>query len=130
MKKMVRGAIAILALSGLSGCVDDPLLDLNGEPTEIRANPIVMNVKQGDSSAVLLRLINNLNNGVRTNFTISGAGAGIAVHYDPLYRPEYVNGSDTLIVPEEKNQQRYFVVGTISGVAQFRSRLRTAGPGF
>ena len=64
MKKMVRGAIAILALSGLSGCVDDPLLDLNTEPTEVRANPIVLNVKQGDSSAVLLRLINPLNNSV------------------------------------------------------------------
>ncbi|MBK7593989.1 MAG: hypothetical protein IPJ11_01780 [Gemmatimonadetes bacterium] len=115
MKKMVRGAIAILALSGLSGCVDDPLLDLNTEPVEVRANPIVLNVKQGDSSAVLLRLINPLNNGVRTSFTISGAGAGIAVHYDPLYRPEYVDGSDTLIVPLDKSQQRYFVLGVTPG---------------
>ena len=115
MKKMVRGAIAILALSGLSGCVDDPLLDLNSDPTEVRANPIVLNVKQGDSSAVLLRLINPLNNSVRTSFTISGAGAGIAVHYDPLYRPEFVDGSDTLIVPLDKSQQRYFVVGVSPG---------------
>ncbi len=124
MKKMVRGAIAILALSGLSGCIDDPLIPLNGDPTKVHANPAVMNVKVGDSSAVLLRLVNDLNNSIPTTFTISGAGAGIVVSYDTKYRPEYVNGSDTLIVPEVKSQQRYFVKGITSGEYTFTA---TAG---
>jgi hypothetical protein len=115
MKQMVRGAIAILALSGLAACVDDPLLDINGSPREIQANPTVMLVKQGDSSAVLLRLINEANNSVPTTFTISNVGAGISVNLDRLYRPEFINGSDTLVVPEVKSQQRYFIRGVTPG---------------
>lgn len=124
MKKMVRGAIAILVLSGLSACTDDPLMPLNGDPTKVQANPAIMNVKVGDSTAVVLRLINDLNNSTPTTFTISGAGAGIAVNYDPKYRPEFVNGSDTLIVPEVKSAQRYFVKGVTSGEYTFTA---TAG---
>lgn len=115
MKQMVRGAIAILALSGLAACVDDPLLDINGAPREIQANPLVMLVKQGDSSAVLLRLINEANNSVPTTFTISNVGAGIVLNLDPTYRPEFINGSDTLVVPVVKSQQRYYVRGVTSG---------------
>jgi len=115
MKQMVRGAIAILALSGLAACVDDPLLDINGSPREIQANPQIMLVKQGDSSAVLLRLINEANNSVPTTFTISNVGAGISVNLDRLYRPEFIAGSDTLVVPEIKSQQRYFIRGVTPG---------------
>jgi len=115
MKQMVRGAIAILALSGLAACVDDPLLDINGAPNRIQANPEIMLVKQGDSSAVLLRLINDINNSVPTTFTISNVGAGIVVNLDPLYRPEFTNGSDTLVVPVVKSQQRYYIRGVAAG---------------
>jgi hypothetical protein len=115
MKKMVRGAIAILALSGLSACVDDPLLPLNGDADRIQANPVVMNVRQGDSSAVLLRLINAANRATPTEFAISGVGAGIVINLDTKFRPEYVNGSDTLIVPAVKSVQRYFIRGVTPG---------------
>ncbi|MDX2262513.1 MAG: hypothetical protein SFU84_12550 [Gemmatimonadales bacterium] len=115
MKQMVRGAIAILALSGLAACVDDPLLDINGAPNTIQANPNIMLVKQGDSSAVLLRLINEFNNSVPTEFTVSNVGAGISVALDTKYRPEFVDGQDTLSVPAVKSQQRYFVRGLAAG---------------
>lgn len=115
MKQMVRGAIAILALSGLAACVDDPLLDINGAPNQIQANPLIMLVKQGDSSAVLLRLVNTANNSVPTTFTISNVGAGIVINLDRLYRPEFINGADTLTVPEVKSQQRYYIRGVAAG---------------
>ncbi len=115
MKKMVRGAFAILALSGLSACVDDPIAPINGAPDRIQANPAVMWVKQGDSVAVLLRLVNEANNSTPTTFTMSNVGAGLAINLDTKYRPEYVNGSDTLIVPEVKSQQRYYVRGLTPG---------------
>ena len=54
---MAIAALTIRAIGnssgGLSGCVDDPLLDLNSDPTEVRANPIVLNVKQGDKLFVM-----------------------------------------------------------------------------
>lgn len=114
MKQLVRGAIAILALSGLSACVDDPLAPLNGDPDRIQANPNVMWVKQGDSSAVLLRLINANNAATPTKFDISAVGAGILVNLDPKYRPEYT-AADTLYVPEIKSQQRYYIRGVTPG---------------
>ncbi len=125
MKQLVRGAIAILALSGLSACVDDPLAPLNGDADQIQANPTVMVVKQGDSSAVLLRLINNNNAATPTKFDISAVGAGIIVNLDRLYRPEFINGSDTLIVPEIKSQQRYFIRGISPG--EFNYTVASSG---
>lgn len=115
MKKMVRGAIAILALSGLSACVDDPIQPINGDPDRIHANPTVGWVRQGDSVAVLLRLVNEANNSTPTTFTISNVGAGISPSLDTKYRPEFVDGSDTLIVPEVKSQQRYYIKGLTAG---------------
>lgn len=115
MKQMVRGAIAILALSGLAACVDDPLLPLNGDADRIANDRVVANVRQGDSVAVLLRLTNAADRATPTTFEITNVGAGIAVNRDPKFRPEYVNGSDTLVYPEVKSVQRYFIRGIAPG---------------
>lgn len=116
MQKLIRGTIASLVILGLTACVDDPFAAINGDYDTVSPNPQIMYIaKPGDSSAVLVRLINAANNGGITSYTVSGVGAGIAVHYDAKYRPEFYQGSDTLIVPADKNQQRYWVVGVTPG---------------
>jgi hypothetical protein len=120
MQKLIRGTIASLVILGLTACVDDPFAAINGDYKTVSVNPQIMYIsKPGDSTAVLVRLVNDANNGGVSSYTVSGVGAGIAVHYDATYRPEYLNGSDTLVVPEDKNQQRYFVVGVTPGEWSF-----------
>lgn len=110
MKHLVRGTAGLVAAIGvLAGCADDPALDLAGAPTRILVNPSYLFINQGDSQAVRIRTINDLNNAVLAKYEITNVGAGVAVNFDARYRPDYINGADTLAVPELKYEQRYFV---------------------
>ena len=110
MKHLVRGTAGLVAAIGvLAGCADDPALDLAGAPTRILVNPSFLFIPQGDSQAVLIRTINDLNDAVLAKYEITNVGAGVSVSFDPRYRPDYNNPGDTLAVPELKYQQRYFV---------------------
>lgn len=119
MKGLVRGAAGLAVMLAMTACSNDDTVDLMGPPTGVQANPSSMFVNVGDSSIVLARLINDRNQAIPTEFTVSDVGAGIVVTYDAAYRPDYTQG-DTLIAPAVKTQQRYFVRGTAPGKATFK----------
>lgn len=123
MKHLVRGTAGLVAALGvLAGCADDPALDLAGAPTRILVNPSFLFITQGDSQAVRIRTINDLNDAVLAKYEITDVGAGIAVGFDARYRPDYNNPGDTLAVPDMKYEQRYFVKAVNSVSAAFTVR--------
>jgi hypothetical protein len=123
MKHLVRGTAGLVAAIGvLAGCADDPALDLAGAPTRVLVNPSFLFVPQGDSQAVLVRTINDLNNAVLAKYEITNVGAGVSVGFDAAYRPDYINPGDTLAVPELKYQQRYFVKALAPMATSFQVR--------
>lgn len=123
MKHLVRGTAGLVAAIGvLAGCADDPALDLAGAPTRILVNPSFLFVPQGDSQAVLVRTINDLNDAVLAKYEITNVGAGVSVGFDAAYRPDYNNPGDTLAVPELKYQQRYFVKALSPVATSFQVR--------
>lgn len=123
MKHLVRGTAGLVAALGvLAGCADDPALDLAGAPTRILVNPSFLFINQGDSQAVRIRTINDLNDAVLAKYDITDVGAGIAVGFDARYRPDYNNPGDTLAVPDMKYEQRYFVKAVNSVSASFNVR--------
>lgn len=120
MKRMACGTAATLALVGLAACFSNPANDLNNDNfNKVQATPVVMFTKVGDSIQLRLRLVNDANNAAITSFTIAGVGAGVSVRYDDLFRPFYLNGDDTLVVPVDKNIQQYYVKGVAPGTWTF-----------
>jgi hypothetical protein len=120
MKRMACGTAATLALVGLAACFSNPANDLNNDNFHIvQATPVVMFTKVGDSIQLRLRLINDANNAALTSFTVTGVPAGISVRYDDKFRPYYLNGNDSLVVPVDKNIQQYYVKGVAPGTWTF-----------
>jgi len=118
MKGLIRGAAGLAAVLAMSACNSDQTIDLMGPPTGIQATPSSAFTATGDSVAILLRMVNDRNQAVPTQFTISNVGSAVTVAYDTKYRPDYTVG-DTLSVPDVKPQQRYFAKGAAPGKATF-----------
>lgn len=118
MKALIRGAAGTIAMVALAACSSDATLDGMGTPTRVQANPSSMFVRVGDSSVVLARLVNDRNQAIPTEFTLSSVASIMSVTYDARYRPDYTQG-DTLIAPTVKTQQRYFVKGGALGSGTF-----------
>ncbi len=121
MKKLACGTGAFVVLFGLAACFSDPGKTINNENfNTVQASPTVSVLNVGDSDQILIRLVNDANNAVSTEFTIVNPNpAGIAVHATPNYRNAYFGGSDTLIPVPDKAQQQYYVVGLTAGDYQF-----------
>ena len=118
MKGIVRGVLALALAVAATACTTDETADIGGDFDEVQVDRNAMFVSIGDSTAVLVRLVNDLNSSTPTSFTVGNVGAGIEVHYDATYRPDYTNG-DSLVPPVDKPQQRYWVVGNAIGAHQF-----------
>ena len=78
-RSIVFGALAVLACSG------DPTGN-EGTPTLITANPDVVFVPQGDSSAVIVSVVDEDGQILQSDPTVSDVGAGIAVDVDPTFQ--------------------------------------------
>jgi len=131
MKRMACGTAATIALVGLAACFSNPALDLNTDNFHIvQPTPLVMFTKVGDSIQLRLRLVNDANNGAVTSFVIAGIGSGISVRYDDKFRPYYLGGGDTLVVPVDKDIQQYYVKGLAPGKWTFSATAtaNTAAP--
>ncbi|HEX3927533.1 MAG TPA: hypothetical protein VHW65_06010 [Gemmatimonadales bacterium] len=133
MKKMACGTAAFAVLFGLGACFDNPSAAVNnGNFHLVQAAPTVAWVRAGDSDQVLLRFVNDANNGVVTSFNIVNPSPnGIAVHYVGNYRPVFLQGQDTLQNVTDKDQQDYYVVGVAAGEYTFHAvpTINTADTG-
>jgi hypothetical protein len=121
MKRLACGTGAFVVLFGLSACFSDPGKAINnGNFHTVQASPTVSVLNVGDSDQILLRLVNDANNAVSTEFNIINPNPnGIAVHYTPDYRNAFFGGSDTLVQVPDKAQQQYYVVGLAAGDYEF-----------
>ncbi|MES2305489.1 MAG: hypothetical protein V4558_08275 [Gemmatimonadota bacterium] len=122
MKGLIRGAAGLAVVLAMSACSKDETIDLMGAPTGVQATPISAFTTKGDSVAILLRLVNDRNQSIPTEFTVGNAGPALTIHYDDKYRPDYTSGE--LVPPAVKPQQRYFALGTNNGTSTFTA---TAG---
>lgn len=107
MKRLIRGMFGLSLAAGLTACDNDPSLDFGGEPTMVQAAPSVMFINQGATKEILVRLVNDRNQSTPAKFELSNVGSGISVALDENYRPNNIDGY--LVVPEIKEQQRYYV---------------------
>lgn len=114
MKGIVRGVLGLALAVGMAACTNDDTVGIGGDFDEVDVDKNALFVGIGDSSAVLVRLVDDLRASTPAAFTVSNVGAGVRVTYDETYRPDYTQG-DTLIALLVKPQQRYWVVGTAIG---------------
>lgn len=114
MKGIVRGVLGLALAVGMTACTNDDTVGIGGDFDNVDVDKNALFVGVGDSTAVLVRLVNDLRASTPASFTVSN-GAGVRVTYDETYRPDYTQG-DTLIAPLVKPQQRYWVVGTAAGL--------------
>jgi hypothetical protein len=113
MKQIMCGT-AILGVFVLAGCYSYASKDINDTTYDkVQANPLFATMNVGDSDELILRLVNDANNGTLTSYTITGVPAGIAVHPIPNYRDLFT--SDTLNPTGDKTAQAYYIVGATPG---------------
>jgi hypothetical protein len=97
-RSVVFGALAVLACSG------DPTGN-ESTPTQINANPDVVFVTQGDSSAVIVSVVDEDGQILQADPTVSNVGAGISVNLDPNFQA--VTTENPI-----RRQARFFVKAT------------------
>ncbi len=120
MKHMAFGRFAILGAFVVAGCYSYPSADINnGTFNTVQATPSFSTVTVGDSDQLLVRLVNDANNGTVTSFTVNNSNAGIAVNYQANYRPYQDKTTDTLKNQTDKAQQEYYIVGKVPGTYTF-----------
>lgn len=120
MKHMACGKVALLGVFALAGCysyASEAINNSNYKTVEAAPNFIKVNV--GDSTQVIVSLVNDANNAAITSYTIGGAPSGIAVHYNAKYRPIIGAGQDTLVNTTDKDAQQYYVLGLTPGQYSF-----------
>ena len=137
MKHMAYGKAALLGIFVLAGCYSYASDAINGPNyNTLQASPEFVTIKNGDSDRVILRLINDNNNGAITSYHVSAVGAGIrvdssctvpdldqahqtAASCNGYYRPIFDASKDTLVPTGDKLAQQFFVVGLAVGQYTF-----------
>ncbi len=117
MKRVTSGVVVLGVLFGVTACATDWSMDFGGPPSMVQANPSEIFIDHGAEKAVLVRLINDRNQGIPASFSVSDVGAGISVRHDDTYRPDFI-GSDTLKFDPIQEQHRYWVKGDAPNGAQ------------
>jgi len=137
MKHMAYGKAALLGVFALAGCYSYASEAINnGNYNTVQASPNFVVMKVGDSDRVIVRLINDNNNGAVTSYAVSGVGAGIrvdssctvpdldqahqtAAKCNGYYRPIFDASKDTLVPTGDKTAQQFFVLGLAAGQYTF-----------
>ncbi len=120
MKQMTSGKLALVGVFALAGCYSYASEAINNANyNTVQATPQFAVMKVGDSDQLIMRLVNDANNGAVTSYTVSNVGAGVAVHYQTNYRPVFDSKLDTLVATGDKTAQQYFIVGLAVGTYSF-----------
>ena len=119
MKRLIRGMAGLAIVLGASACAEDYSLDFGGEPTQLQATPYAMFINQGVTEEVYVRLINDRNQSIPMDVTVSNVGSGITVEVDRTYRPDNA-GSDSLAVDPLQIQHRVLVTADAPTKTTFR----------
>jgi hypothetical protein len=127
MKGLIRGVAGTALVLGATACADDFSIDFGGAPTAVQASPEVMFLASGTNKEVLVRLVNDRNQGTPTSFELANVGAGLTVTYDDQYRPQWTSKDTALVAPLVKEQQRYIVAANIPTGGQRTFQLTSGG---
>ena len=120
MKQMTSGMIAFCGVLALAGCYSYTSETINnGNYNTVQATPNFAVVRAGDSDQMIVRLVNDANNGAITSYTVSNIGAGILVHYQANFRPVFDASKDSLVKTGDKSAQQYYIVGVTPGTWSF-----------
>ncbi len=127
MKGLIRGVAGTVLVLGATACADDYSIDFGGAPTAVQASPEVMFLASGAQKQILVRLVNDRNQGTPTSFDVTNVGAGLTVTYDDQYRPEWTSNDTALVAPLVKEQQRYIVSANIPTGGQRTFQFTSGG---
>lgn len=128
MNRTIRGMAGLLVALGASACANDYSLDFGGPPTQVQASPETMFITSGAApKELLLRLVNDRNQSVPAEWTVTNVPAGLTVVKDENYRPDYINPDDELIPDALQVQHRYFVSADIPTGGQFTFTVSSQG---
>jgi hypothetical protein len=120
MKQMTSGMLALAGVFALASCYSYTSEAINNANyNTVQATPQYAVMKVGDSDQLIMRLVNDANNGAVTSYTVSNIGSGVLVHYQDGYRPVFDSKLDTLVKTTDKNAQQYFIVGVAPGLWTF-----------
>lgn len=108
MKRILRGAVLLAVTAVIGACGTEPDQVKDGTVTRIVANPTTVLVAQGDSEAVLLRLVDQQGTALIAPITITTVGDGISVRPDSGFRPIFTTG-DSLVFNMKSTELRVFV---------------------
>jgi hypothetical protein len=110
MNRILRGAVVFAASALFLGCGTEPEAFEGGTPDHIVANPGHVYVEAGDSTEVLVRLVDEQGTSLNEPIVFSAVGSGIGLTIDSLFRPVF--GPDgTLIANPNNTELRVFVRG-------------------
>ena len=110
MKRFLSGSVLLALTAVFSACSSDSGPTQDGTPDHIVATPSVAFVKLGDSTAILLRLVDQQGTSLLDPVTISNVQGGINVRPDSAFRPIYTT-SDSLIFNPNGTEIRVYVRG-------------------
>jgi len=127
MKGLIRGVAGAAMVLGATACAEDYSIDFGGAPSAVQASPEVMFLASGASKELLVRLVNERNQGTPASFTLANVGAGLTVTYDDKYRPEWTSVNPVLAAPLVKEQQRYTVSANLPTGGERTFQLTSGG---
>ncbi|HEX6643370.1 MAG TPA: hypothetical protein VF037_01765 [Gemmatimonadales bacterium] len=124
MNRILRGAVVLAASALFVGCNTEPEPFEGGDPDHIVANPGQVFVELGDSTEILVRLVDQQGTALNEPITFSGIESGISLSIDSLFRPVF--GPDGVLIANPNNTElRIYVKGT--GLAATSFTIESAG---
>lgn len=119
MNRILRGAVVLAASALFVGCNTEPDEVGGGDPTEIFVNPGTVFVDRDDSTAVLIRVIDQQGTALNESITISNISAGLNISIDSLFRPVFDPETGTLVADTRNTELRIFVKGVALSAGSF-----------
>lgn len=110
MKRFLSGSVLLALTAVFSACSSDSGPTQDGTPDHIVATPSIAFVKLGDSTAILLRLVDQQGTSMVDPITISNVQGSINVRADSAFRPIYTT-SDSLIFNPNGTEIRVYARG-------------------
>jgi len=118
MNRILRGAVVFAASALFVGCSTEPEQIEGGDPDHIVANPGQIFVELGDSTEVLVRLVDQQGTSLNEPVSFTPPGAGVVLSIDSLFRPVF--GPEGELVANPNNTElRVYVKGTGLAASSF-----------
>jgi hypothetical protein len=113
MQRLTRCSVLFGVLAGIWACSGDPTNN-SGKPTFIQADPTVLFVQQGLTTAVIVSVVDEDGLSLASDFSVSNIGPGLIVFRDPDFLP-----TQTIPPTDIGHQARFVVAAEAAGATSF-----------